>query len=31
MRKIVSQEEKEEWKNRYLAGETARAIAKDFP
>lgn len=30
-RKLVSEEEKNIWKERYLAGETARAIAKDFP
>lgn len=31
MRKIVTQEEKDIWKERYLKGETARDIAKDFP
>lgn len=31
MRKIVTEEEKAIWKERYLAGETARNIAKDFP
>lgn len=31
MRKIVTNEEKEEWKRRYLLGETARSIAKDYP
>lgn len=31
MRKIVTIEEKEEWKRRYLLGETARSIAKDYP
>ena len=31
MRKMVSEEEKETWKQRYLNGETARSIAKDFP
>ena len=31
MRKIVTQEEKDIWKERYLKGETARNIAKDFP
>lgn len=31
MKKIVSEEEKEIWKQRYLNGETARSIAKDFP
>lgn len=31
MRKIVTQEEKNIWKERYLKGETARSIAKDFP
>lgn len=30
MRKIVTQEEKDMWKERYLKGETARSIAKDF-
>lgn len=31
MGKIVLEEEKEIWKSRYLKGETARDIAKDFP
>lgn len=31
MKKIVSEEEKNIWKQRYLNGETARNIAKDFP
>lgn len=31
MRKIVSKEEKEIWKERYLNGETARSIWKDYP
>lgn len=31
MRKIVTREEEEIWKQRYLNGETARSIAKDFP
>ena len=31
MKKIVTIEEKEEWKRRYLLGETARSIAKDYP
>lgn len=31
MRKIVSKEEKEIWKKRYLNGETARSIWKDYP
>lgn len=31
MRKYVSDEEKEIWKERYLKGETARDIAKDYP
>ena len=31
MRKKVTNEEKEEWKRRYLLGETARSIAKDYP
>lgn len=31
MRKIVSEEEKKIWAERYLKGETARSIAKDFP
>ena len=31
MRKKVSEEEKQIWKERYLNGETARDIAKDFP
>ena len=31
MRKAVTEEEKAIWKERYLAGETARNIAKDFP
>ena len=30
-RRIVSEEEKKEWKKRYLLGETARSIAKDYP
>lgn len=31
MRKLVTEEEKNIWKERYEAGETARSIAKDFP
>ena len=31
MRKIVSNEEEKIWKERYLQGETARNIAKDYP
>lgn len=31
MKKIVSKKEEEIWKERYLNGETARAIAKDYP
>ena len=31
MRKIVTQEEEQEWIRRYIAGETARNIAKDYP
>ena len=31
MKKIVSEEEKNIWKQRYLNGETARNIARDFP
>lgn len=31
MRKYVSDEEKEIWRERYLKGETARDIAKDYP
>lgn len=31
MKKIVTIEEKEEWKRRYLLGETARMIAQDYP
>lgn len=31
MRKVVTNEEKEEWARRYLAGETCRAISKDYP
>ena len=31
MRKLVNEKQKQEWKNRYLKGETARDIAKDYP
>lgn len=31
MRNYATEEQKEEWKKRYLAGETAREIAKDYP
>lgn len=31
MRERVTKEQEQEWKNRYLKGETARDIAKDFP
>lgn len=31
MRKSATEEEKQIWKERYLKGETARSIAKDFP
>ena len=30
-RKLVTKEEKMIWKERYLNGETARSIARDFP
>ena len=31
MKKVISDEEKAIWKERYLRGETARSIAKDYP
>ena len=31
MRKLVTEEEKQIWAERYLNGETCRSISKDFP